>query len=43
MLGYQSKNEEGNLRKFGLNPISNSVCALETICPARKLKIKFGT
>jgi hypothetical protein len=28
MLGYQRKNEVGNLREFGVNQISNSVCEL---------------
>jgi len=28
MLGYQRKYEVGNLREFGVNVISNSVCEL---------------
>jgi len=28
MLGYQRKNEEVDLREFGVNLISNSVCAV---------------
>jgi hypothetical protein len=28
MLGYQRKNIEGNLREFGVNLVSNIVCAL---------------
>jgi hypothetical protein len=28
MLGYQRKNVVGNLRKFGLDPILNGVCAV---------------
>jgi hypothetical protein len=43
MLDYQGTNEEGNLREFGVNLISNSVWALTwNFLSTRNLNMKFG-
>jgi hypothetical protein len=44
MLGYQSENEAGNLKEFGVNPISNTLCAIvENFCPPIRVIIKSST
>jgi hypothetical protein len=43
MLGYQRKNDVGNLRDIDRNIISKNICALlGTFCPPRSLNTKFG-